>query len=374
MYIILFILLAIVSMLCLMLKKSKVLTFILVVLFIIISVYCKEAADYKAYLVQYQRILDGTAVYEPLYMMFIKLSGKLNLSYDEFKFLISLVEILVILFITKKYTPYISFVLMLYLLYPLHIQAFLTRFLIGFVLTIIAFYFYTYKKNNKMFFIFIIMAGLVHNVFLFFICVPVLMRKSLKFTIGIVSMVFISILGMRYSGVLGVIMKELITTQSKYEAYILRGTSIENVIKVIIIQLFFCFIRFFLVWYAYSIVCIRTEENSMNKYSIDLIKRRELSQFVLKFNIIMFLNGVFMSFGGNFARIYQVADYFNYIHFANCLSLCKANDSKRKKVIILTLGYASVMLINYYVFGSDGARDDLWQLFWGNEIWKFIFG
>lgn len=356
-------------------KSVKLLLF-WIIIFYIISVYSKQAADYLNYLIQYDKINLGVQEYEPLYRLLVQIGGKLGLSYDGFKAIITIFQAALIVWIIKHYTDNVALAFMLFLIYPLHIQAFLTRYFIGFVLVLLATHIYLKKKNILAYYILIVMAALCHNSLLFFACLPILMRDNIKKTTLCVLAVFCGFLLISSLNLMNIVGKLFITDEVKYNALFSEMPTLFFVWKSIIKQFLLLAPTFIIICYLYnryeqSCCCLSLESSCRAPAETS---RQFFSRFILQINILSCLVPIFQTYSHGFERLYYFMDFFNCIFFAQLVAHVPRKGQKKHMVYICIAGYCVYKLFRYYVLGSDGARDDLWHTLYGNQIFSLILG
>ena len=178
-------------------KKNNKFVTLLVALFIL-CVFCFNTSniDLNNYIRQY----NGSAQYfsEPIFIFLSSIFRNLGFEFEVFRFAIILVCLLLIINTIYRYSPYPTFVLYLYSIYPMTIDVIQIRFFVGYSIVLFACRFLIdyqegkEKKNICMFFLLVIIATGCHYVcilysllallfldvgkhkFIFFIIIPIL--------------------------------------------------------------------------------------------------------------------------------------------------------------------------------------------------------
>lgn len=176
-----------------LIKNSKVLNWLEIVLLTITVGIGTNVADFSAYNRVYQFIGNGN--YYPNtgngWWLLCKLGNMFGLSYEQFKMLILFVGLLIIRSTIKYFTNNPNYIWSLYLIYPVITDLIQIRFFVGLVITIWA---VRYLVSNTprgyiIYFISILVAGQVHNsayFYLIFIFWKFVTKNIQKVVIGLV--------------------------------------------------------------------------------------------------------------------------------------------------------------------------------------------
>lgn len=149
------------------LRKNNIFVSGLLVLFIL-CVFCFNTSNPDLY--NYQNQYYGYAVFytEPLFCWLERFFNGMDLSYEFFRFVIVSVSLFLMVNTIYKYSPYPTFVLFLYTIYPLTMDVVQLRFFVGWTIVLFAVRFIvdyqTEKKINYilLYFLFVVLAGCCH--------------------------------------------------------------------------------------------------------------------------------------------------------------------------------------------------------------------
>lgn len=334
-------------------KQSKLIFYVMLFLLITLLAGNTDNGDIVEYMINYMNITDPSYIgaFEPGYQIFAKICAQLGLSYNQFLFVIGSVGLFLIVSTIRLFTPYISYVLSLYFIYPflwdvVQVRNFLSMSIIIFGMRYII-------SNNKSYFKYIVcvfIASTFHTSALFYLLFLLIRtkntRKLFNMSVAITAMSII-------------FMPKTLNLLSRFipAVKILTYTETQTSMftKLCVIGYYICLI----ILVKISVDIIKKEnirENKMllntNQYrDTDLAKKRrkiiELDiESILKINIVSMLGLYFFVNNLNFSRLYRNLYIIYYILFSICLVKMK----KTKKYYIYYIIVLIFMIFSFVFF------------------------
>ena len=102
-------------------KDSKFITSVLLVLIYVLFAFEHSDGDYEGYLDMFAEITSGLdLIYEPLYVWSCMLAGNYGLDFDNMRMIISLFEVVILYYVTWRYTKKYSYGIGLIFYFPSH--------------------------------------------------------------------------------------------------------------------------------------------------------------------------------------------------------------------------------------------------------------
>lgn len=343
-------------------KKSKLLTWIMLLIAIVLIGGSSFNADYYSYENNYFSIGNGLENwdFEFGFQLINKLAYKLGFSYQDFRIIIALIGMLLIYQTVKKFTQNTAYVMSLYLIYPLILDTIQIRNFFAMSIVIYGMrYIISLEKYYLKFIIAIALATSIHATMAFYLAFLLVSLKNNQKMISVV--VSISVLST-------ILMPYIIKTASffiasdKISTYFYTETSILTQIGV--------FIYFF-----YSIYIIVFLETILSKLDVkkmkyaDTVEEKILSdsrnseindmliidkKTIVSINIIALLSLPLVINNLNFFRLYRNIFIINYIYYAVYFeSDKKTYNSYFAQLLVLVLIVVSFILLIYLVPQSD---------------------
>lgn len=166
-------------------KDSKFITSVLLVLIYVLFAFEHSDGDYEGYLDMFAEITSGLdLIYEPLYVWSCMLAGNYGLDFDNMRMIISLFEVVILYYVTWRYTKNTAMVLALFFIFPATLDAELFRFLFGMMMSILGVSFlitYRSKKNIALYLLCVSIGALYHtSCWLYLIYLLLLIEDSKK--------------------------------------------------------------------------------------------------------------------------------------------------------------------------------------------------
>ncbi len=346
----------------LILRKSKIMMYILILFMIFLTFGGNDQiADRIYYQLNYDYLSQGINFFnfEMGYNLFVILGIKLGLSYNQF-FLISWgIGILLLSNTMKKFTQNYTYVLVLYFIYPfiwdtVQIRNFLAMSIIVYGLR----YLLSENKSYFKYFISVLIASTVHITALFYLLffLNKIEKTSILFKL---SLAFTLVTGFFMSSIINIIGK--FVSVEKIIAYTQTNTSFFTKFMVII---YFSF-GLALVYCAHKLLAESNKRKAEDfKYKKPLIDGAS----ILRINIISMIALGFVMNNLNFFRLYRNFSIINYILFAETLFRMK-KDGKYYLFYILILFY--VILSFIVLVKSINTTDIVTPLFERNFVFPF---
>jgi hypothetical protein len=319
-----------------LIKKDSKILFYLLLLFLLLLLLGGNTSnpDRLTYINYYMNIANGVSDsrFEYGFQILCKISSALGMSYDQFLFIVTFIGLALIASTIKLYTSNISYVLVLYFIYPFIWDTVQIRNF--FAMSIIIYgsrYIISYQKEYVKYIICLMIASSIHITALFYVSLLLVAIKSTrKMFIGVTIISVASILLMpkilQYS--------LLFISVEKIEAYYMTQTSLITKAAVI-------------VYFVLSIILVIISTNIMTKGNLKenstksileksyskkgtlylQLNQSKIKQIdpetILKINIICMLFIYFLMNNLSFFRLYRNIFVINYILFALCLSKIK---------------------------------------------------
>lgn len=337
----LYIISAILIIIGLIKKESKLLFYVAWLLLLILFLGGNtENHDRVIYMANYMDLAKGlhSANFEFGFQTLCKIGSALGLSYNQFLFVITFIAFALIANTIKQYTSDISYVLMLYFIYPFIWDTVQIRnFLVLAIIIYASRYIISYKKQYIKYIICVLIASSIHITALFYLSLLLLAIKNSRKMYTLVGVVTAtSVLFMP----LIIKLSKLFISVGKINAYTMSQTSMFTKFAVII----YCLTSIILVVIAKKILAKEDqEENNLKKtYTKFTFKikegrlrffqeQREIikldAEAVFKINIICMLSLYFIMNSLHFFRLYRNIFVINYILFA--LALSKMDKNKK---------------------------------------------
>lgn len=335
-------------------KKSNKLMLAIIILLLILMAGNTYNADSIVYNLNYDNITNPlyTWPFEDGYQYFAKLCATIGLTYNQFLFVVGLIALTLIVNTIKLFTPYKTYVLALYFVYPFIIDVVQIRNFLA--MSIIVFgmrYLIAEKKNYMKYTLCVLIASVFHISSIFYMVFLLVRIKDIR------KLYFLSI-GTTITSIL--FMNKILLLLSyfipveKIIAYTQTETS--TITKLFVI--FYYIVSFVLVKSGVDqIKKSNLKENKLNtfvrryKYSHITIKEKIInldSEAVLKINIISLLGLYFFMNNLNFIRIYRNLYLVYYILFSVALFEMK----KLKKYYIYYIGILMFVLVSAIIFNG----------------------
>ena len=169
----------IVLMLVLLYPSSKILTILVMTIFVLMIAGTRDSYDYIQYLIMYSRATNSFAnVVSGTWLLtkIMRLGSLVGLSYESFRLVITIVESIVIQFSFKKYSKNTAFAWLLFLLFPGWWLTTLFRHTIALTIMIwaVRYLVENQKYNTAKYIVCVVAAGTFHSAFWFFLFLVVI--------------------------------------------------------------------------------------------------------------------------------------------------------------------------------------------------------
>jgi hypothetical protein len=315
------------------------------------SLYNSDRLAYEQY---YYSLKNGTSFlkFEIGFELLCRIALFFGFSFQTLLFIIAIAGMVLIGVTIKKFTPNITVVLVLYLIYPFILETVQIRNFIAASIIIFAFqYIVSYEKNFKKYFILVIIASLFHtSALIYFAAYLIQVRNTKKMFYTALLITILSIILFP----LMVDVLSLFTTSEKVIAY--TTTSTSYLTKFVIIIYFA--ISLLLVKYSIKIVedndaRIKGDLRIKNVYQRSRTIKPLDTAAIMKINIMCMMVMCFLLNNLNFIRVYRNVFLLNYILFSICMVLL----SKEKKVFyflaILIYTIITCILFTVLAYASD---------------------
>ena len=130
--------------------KSKILPIVIMGIFFIITCFSYDGNDFLNYSRMYNHVGNGGVVnYEILFVTLMKFFNFLGLTYEQFRMIITFMELLLIYSTIRKYVKHSSFMWALFLIYPGWLLTTLLRHSLSLAVMVFSVRFIVAEKNKK---------------------------------------------------------------------------------------------------------------------------------------------------------------------------------------------------------------------------------
>lgn len=337
-------------------SRSRIIFFLMSILLIFLlggSLYNSDRLAYEQY---YYGLKTGTSFlkFEIGFELLCRIALFFGFSFQILLFIIAIAGMVLIGVTIKKFTPNITVVLVLYLIYPFILETVQIRNFIAASIIIFAFqYIVAYEKNFKKYFILVIIASLFHtSALIYFAAYLIQVRNTKKMFYTVLLITILSIILFP----LMVDVLSLFTTSEKVIAYTTTSTSY---LTKFVILIYFA-ISLLLVKYSIKIVEANDAriKGDLRIKNVSTYQRSRTikpldTAAIMKINIMCMMVMCFLLNNLNFIRVYRNVFLLNYILFSICMVLL----SKDKKVFyflaILIYTIITCILFTVLAYASD---------------------
>lgn len=301
-------------------KRSKVLTFLILLFAWVLIGWNYDNSDYAAYQNFYIHNSDFIGLMEPGYLLLCGLFDSLGFDYVSFRIITSGFVICIYLYIILKYACYNCCVAACYLAFLLILDVTQIRNFIAFSFVFLGLTILIYGHNNVRlkYILFVILASLIHVSSIFYLLFVNIRRRKYSIYWFIVLFIIELLVVKGLPAMLGEYISD------KFQDYS-HETSLFTISVASLIQLFN-------VYYIYivgksTVACLSDSERANTFYNMNLL---------LLFMIPFYLDTL------TYMRIFRNISILNFIYITNALSVQKRNIFLKT---IIFLMYASYFLL-----------------------------
>ena len=330
--------------------KAKLSIVVMLLLIFMFFAFEDGPVDHKAYIEMYNQIgTNGSIGYEPLYEWLCRLGNRMSLKFDEFRIIVIVFELCLLIITIRKFTTSVAFVLTLYFIFSASVDAELFRQLLANTIVMFSLIFLFDKNKVANFLIYIglvAVAALIHSSCWFFLAFLLVKIKKKRILAIIVLSITIAFLFLSMTNLFFVILSKLpirLEIISKYQIgdYTNIKGNIYNFCKILLINLFG------IIFYLYikkrkKIFSFRAEQDG-------------LMENIISFNLISFLCLIPLFYSSSAQRILHVVIFANYLLVANAY----AKKKKSFGIKFLSVGFATSFLLMLLFIESTGAVEAL---------------
>lgn len=346
-YFILFIFLTILVMGYIFDKRSFI-SYLIMGIFWIITCFSYDAYDYLNYSLMYKLAGNGEKVnYEILFVALMRVGNYIGLNYDQFRMVITLIEIVVIQSTIKKFSKSSNLVWALFLIYPGWLLTTLIRHSLAFSIIVFSMRYVVNKSKGSLIklIICIITSSLIHSSYWIFISLIfskfIEQKKLLKFAVSTVAILAVVVLIMGNTNWIVNILNVLPIRTAIIEKYFsgyhqnIVGISYSFFRQALIIGFAGMSVHYF---------HKARNKNQIMDYEHTHVLKEQFMEMVLPINYcsLFILCGSF--FASNSSRLNQIPFFINIIAASICLNeyqnksmACVPKDKLILKVVSLML-------------------------------------
>lgn len=341
------IIISIILVIMALIKKNSKITFYALLLWMwILFAFNNMNADYEMYKMLYDNGENYSAFhnFEPIFKQLYIIGNNLNIPYETFIAIYSLIGLLILSIAIRKSTKNFSFALACYFLFPFFIDIVQIRHFMAFVILTYAFQYLgkTTKKDIIKYYILNIIAIGFHSASLVFLILPIIQLIPMKkLIIGITAIDIILIVFARLNILPALIAK--IVTGEKYVLYF-SGTQWQNGLNGIFV---FGTVQIGVLVILYL---VRKLWNMQKIKNIDNINQEEMNirerkfEAVFKSNIFLLIIIPFYYYLVELARIFRIILLTDYIVIGN--SITKKSIYNNMYIKIITI----IIIIILFIF------------------------
>lgn len=187
-------------------KKSRFLTVMMLAVMWVVFALCTYNGDFDNYAWIYQNIENHSywMEYEPLFNVFMYLCHRIGLSFIQFRMLYATVYMILLYFVTTRYTDNVAETLGLFMVFPFIYFTSVIRSGLATLLIVLAYYHVIDGRNNRLrFWMILCVATLFHKTSILFGVYYFLREKPFRKYIVISVVLFVLLaFGVYYSGIL----------------------------------------------------------------------------------------------------------------------------------------------------------------------------
>lgn len=373
----------ILSMICglssLLMKKSKIIMLMIGAFIVIVFSFVENIPDYPVYQFQYN---SGSNIFysEPIYVAMERIFSKLGLEYIQFRIILCLLLITLLVMFIVKYSPYPAIALFFYTIYPFPVDVIQVRSAIASSIVIFSISFiieYHESKNIKYFFYFvlgILIATGFHYSAIFFSVLVVLFLKPKKYWLLVYFiipiMIVASLTAIRF--LLPIIGSVIGGHKADLWAASRKSFSIRNIVFLVVPRVSFVFLMLIFMKIEKSTLF---KNSNLNAVLLDIKPHKkeykELVQFHdLRINLILLLCVIYVylytvleiTVSGAYERLSRVPLILGTVLVCRLI-----NNAQKRNRIIMWVGF-----IGFYVLYFIGVMFFI-KVKSGDNYFDFVF-
>jgi hypothetical protein len=319
-------------------KNSKVIYLISILFLWILFGWSSGNADSATYLSRFENYNSLSNETEKIFTKLMEFVHKIGGSYQMFLIIVSMVGLIVIAYITYKFSDNFSFILALYFIFPFVMDVTQIRNYTAFVVLIYGFryLFCDEKLSGLKYCICVIIATGCHFSAIVFLIMLVPKyfdtKKTILFTIVCVIILF-SIL----------LLSDFII---KYASLFINPIKVQKVLEVAQnrynmrtvyktwIRIFIFFGTFFYMSYILRCKFKKINNDDLKNCRINLNQRKLIVELVSKMNIIILIIIPLIIISVDFYRLQQVVSIFNYIAYTQYFIPIKKRTTTKGNILV----------------------------------------
>lgn len=356
--------------LCIAKKKSNFI-FILTGIWIwILIAFSSGLADEAVYIGRYENYRMFEGLTEPGYAFLMKAFNTYSVPYQTYKMIITAAELVLIMSTIAKLTKYKNFVLAMWMIFPLCMDAVQMRFTLGLSITIFGLRYlsqdYVDKyKNEKLtadlrFIICVVIAALFHFINILYLTLLIARRtkrRNIIITTLIIILVFTFVLNTKVltsiGNAVGVGTKiaTALTNTNRLGSHAIRNYSIDIIIR----------------FSLFILMCFISRCGLKRKNNGDVS-----NDFIINANIIMLSLMALLQYSVEFYRIQVGLSILNYIYISNYLIDLKTSKagviSKGNLIIVLSTSLMAIVNLYFLVLNSSNIETVFIPFFFKNML------
>lgn len=349
---------------CLLKKKSKVVFFLAGIWLWILTAFSSGLADESIYVDRYNDYNTFYGLTEPGFTLIMKLFNAMGFHFETYKMIVFAVELVLILSTIERLSDNKNFVIAMYIIFPLCMDATQMRFTLGLSITIFGsrFLFNDEATKHKVpgdikYAICVIVASMFHFVnilfFLLLIAKHISKKKVIGWTLGITlafSVILNANLLIKIGNLIGVGLK--IKNAIRNSANLQSNLELTTLLRMVVF-----FLLFLLLYYISGKLEDKRKTNKID------------SKTILNMNIIIMCVISLLQFSVDFYRCQVGISILNYIYFSNTLADENMGKIKLKNVIITSVSLVMVITNLYYlVLNNRNINTVFWPFFSNNSL------
>lgn len=345
-------------------KKSKLVSFALLLLLFVLFAFEKTTGDYQGYLTMYDEISRGSGralTYEILYVLLCRVGVILGLSFNTLRAYVVILELIFLYSVIKKYTENTAMVLSLFFIFPAMLDAELFRWLLGMCIVIFGIQFILNEKtirNVVLFCASIAVASMFHTSCWIFLIYLLLMMQDTRRIRRVVIIVLIIGIAFLSTGVFFNLLSHLPIRVYVIEKYQTGNYSnwhgiLFDLLKQLLILFMGIVATGRLELFGRKLIMRKeNQELVLSSNKIKLIKDANLlNNQIINLNLVSFLILIPLYYSSSVQRLTHVVVFFNYIALAN---RCDNNENAHTHTLFC-IAISILLLLSLLFLESEGA-------------------
>lgn len=302
-------------LICSLLKKSKIVFFLMLLYMWVLFAWSNGNADTDVYLYRFYNYNLMESQTEPIFTFIMYLCNRIGFEYQQFLIVFSLISLIIISKTIKEFTVDKCWVLLLYFIFPFCIDVVQIRNLMAFLLIVYGFRYLLSDESytSVKYLICVIIATCIHYISIFYVIFILLKRWDVKRTIIITGITTLILSSLNNVSFIFNFMTAIFNNQEKVTG-VLDRISKANDWNIATIRL-----KMIIYFVSFLVVLVIAYYNHKNNSSLpieQISKQNKIIELVIKMNIVVLVFIPLISYNLDFYRVQRYLSLFNYIAIA----------------------------------------------------------